>query len=143
MLQREKVIAELWYRMAQVTGVGYTARNPKAEPSVDQMPVISIFELDDAVQDKRMRGKSITCYRRRLELILEVFVAGSTENASSKELFAFVELVLAEVFRGGNNLNKKASLIDIMEYSRVHRPPIGDNVAGLGIAFEILYIEEV
>lgn len=142
MLQREKVISELWYRIEQVPGLGYSARNPKAEPSVDQMPVISIYEMNDVVVEARMRGTSPT-YKRKVELILEIFVSGSTENAATKELFDFVALVYTAIYRGGNNLNKKASLVNDLEMSRIHRPPIGDNVAGVGIALEIFYIEEV
>jgi hypothetical protein len=129
--------------MEQVPGVSYTARNPKQPPSVEQLPCINLFEGNDVVLSKNFRGKNTVIYKRRLEVVLETFVAGSTEPASSKELFAFVELLKAQIYQGGNNLNKKASLIDDVEYSRVHRPPIGDNVAGVGIAFEIIYIEEV
>ncbi len=43
MLERERMMQELWRRLASVEGVVYTARNPKAEPGVKNLPAIQFF----------------------------------------------------------------------------------------------------
>ena len=142
MFEREIAIAELWNRMASVSGVKYTTRNPKAPPSIDDMPTINIFELDDEVVSKSMRG-GYPIYKRRLQIILEAFIVGSSESASTKELGLFLRKMRKKLYEGGVNLGGKCAEISETTQTRVLRPPTGEHTVGIGLSFDMIYIEEI
>ena len=144
MLEREQLIEELWSRLANVSGVQYTARNPKAEPGVDNMPCIQFFEMDDTPEPAQSRGGSAAypAYKRTLKVIIEAFVKGTSEASSSKELAEFVLDVKRSLYTTGNVLIPNSMFLET-EGSRMLRPPTGDNVVGIGIVLEITYIEDI
>lgn len=141
MAERENIIAELWNRLAAVQGVQYTARNPKAEPGVDNMPCIQFFEMEDPVAEATQRG-GYPAYKRALRVVVEAFVKSSTEASASKELGDFIILIKKQVYKDGVSLGRLCQITEI-ETSRVLRPPTGENVIGLGIIFELKYIETI
>jgi|GEM_PF-4776482 len=140
MLKREEIITELWSRLDEVPGVAYTARNPKKPPSVDDLPAIQFFEFPDKVLENGGRGYPI--YKREMDVIVESFVNGSTENAASKEEMAFLLEMKKKIYKDGNSLGGLCSLFEA-EASRVLRPATGGNVAGIGITFKIQYVEDI
>lgn len=142
MREREILIAEFWKRIASVTGVVKTARNPSDNPSTDDFPAIQFFELDDKVMQSGRRG-GYPIYQRTLMLTVEAFIAATSESASSKELGAFVQEAKKKIYAGGNNLNKTCNEITELGCTRVLRPPVGKNSVGIGIIFEIKYIENI
>jgi len=139
--ERELIIAELWERLANVTGVVYTARNPKKPPSAESLPAIQFFELGDLVEEASSRG-GYPAYRRRVTVVIECFIAGSSESAATKELGAFVQEMKKKVYEGGATLGRRCSISE-RDASRILRPPAGSHVAGVGIAFEIRYVENI
>lgn len=143
MLERELIIQELWRRLAAVPGVAYTARNPKAEPSVDNMPCIQFFELDDKPEKHDHRGATAyPAYRRTFQVVVEAFVKGSSDAAASKELGEFMQAVKKSLYTGGNVLHPNSFFLET-EMSRMLRPPVGDNVIGVGIVLTIQYVEDI
>ena len=142
MLEREEIIEELQRRMWLVTGIKKVARNTKAEPSVDDLPYIGIFELPDVVEEVDTRGATKPPdYRRRMGVMIESFIAASSEGASSQEMFIFVGELKKQLYTGGQTLGGLCAFREV-DYSRVLRPPAGDNTIGIGIALEIVYIED-
>lgn len=143
MIEREDVITALWGRLAAVTGVVRTARNPKEEPSVTDMPIIQFFELPDLVRSATRRGKERhPAYKRQLTVAIESFVQGTTESAVSQELVEFINALKTKLYEGGNTLGIKGVEFVETESSRVLRPPVGEPVAGLGIVIRITYTED-
>lgn len=143
MLERELLIQELWRRLADVEGVAYTARNPKAEPSVSDMPCIQFFELDDEPKKSSSRGVSQSlAYRREFKVIIEAFVKGTTDAKASQELGAFMIKMKRSLYTGGNVLTQNTEFLE-SAMSRMLRPPVGDNVIGVGITLTIQYIEDI
>lgn len=143
MIEREEVITALWERLASVPGVVRTARNPKEEPSVTDMPIIQIFELIDRVRSATRRGKERhPAYKRELTVAVESFVKSDTEAATSQELVEFINALKAKLYEGGNNLGIKGVEFVETESSRVLRPPVGEAVAGVGIVIRITYTED-
>jgi hypothetical protein len=142
-LEREQVIGELWQRLSGVKGVAYTARNPKAEPSVNDMPCIQFFELPEKAEPVQSRGGSSAypAYKRVLQVAVEVFVKGTSEAACSQELWAFMEEVKKALYVRGNVLIPNSFFIEV-EGSRMLRPPTGENIIGVGMALEITYVED-
>ncbi len=140
MLYREVIMAELWRRLASVTGVAWTARNPSAPPVAANLPAIQIFELEDEVHDYGRRG-GWPQYKRSLTVVVEVFVQGSSEGAASKELFTFLGLVKKALYQGGSSLNGLGEIREIST-SRLLRPPAGGNVVGVGLYLQISYVED-
>jgi len=140
MIEREEIIAELWYRLSTVTGVVSTARNPSIVPDPQQMPCIQFFELEDIVEKVTMRG-GFPVYHRKLTVAIEPFVLASSEQSSTAELIAFVREVKKKVYAGGASLGNRCSLQEV-EASRVLRPPGGTTLTGVGIALVISYIED-
>lgn len=142
MFEREVIMEEIAYRMSNVTGVSFTARNPKTPPNADDLPAILIFEFPDEVESRgSMGGHPI--YKRRFKVVIECYLTASSEGAASTELGEFVEQIKKQIYTGGVNLNRKAAEIYESECSRVLRPPIGDNTVGLGLVFEVRYIEDI
>ncbi len=143
MIEREEVVTALWARLASVPGVVRTARNPKEEPSVNDMPVIQIFELPDRVRSATRRGKERhPAYKRELTVVVESFVQGETESSSSQALVEFINALKTKLYQGGNNLGIKGVEFVETESSRVLRPPVGEAVAGVGIVIRITYTED-
>ena len=142
MREREILIAEFWRRIASVTGVVKTARNPGDNPTTDDFPAIQFFELDDTITGKGRRG-GYPVYNRNLMLTVEAFLAATSEAAPSKELGAFVQEIKKKIYSGGNNLNKTCSEITELGCTRVLRPPVGENSVGIGLIFEVKYTENI
>lgn len=126
-------------RMASVAGVVYTARNPKAEPGVGNLPAIQFFELEDPVTQISMRG-DYPNYRRKMKVVIEAFIAATTEASSSQELGAFLEQVKKSLYGPGNTFGPESAFHEV-ETSRMLRPPTGNNTIGIGIVLEIQYVE--
>jgi hypothetical protein len=128
--------------MTEVPGVVFVARNPKKEPSVTDLPCITIIELGDVVQKVLNRGGA-QVYARGLNAVIEPFIKGTSDALATKELMAFVQEVKKKIYAAPVGLGKLAHNIVETEYSRVHRPPAGDHIAGIGIALTIVYIEDI
>jgi hypothetical protein len=140
-LHRERIFTELERRMTEVIGVGYVARNPGKEPSVDDLPSICIFEMEDPVQEVHGRGAA-PVYKREIKVVIEPFIKGSSDALSTKELMLFVKEVKKKIYEAPAGLGKLAHAVVETGASRVHRPPAGDHVAGIGISLTITYVED-
>ena len=140
--EREIALTELSDRISATTGIQFSGRNLEKEPSVNDMPCALIYELGDKIVSTTMRG-GYPAYKRELAVIVEIFISGSSEGAASKELSAFVTEVKKKIFEGGTNMGRKCSEIVETEASQIYRPSIGGNAIGMGIAFDIKYIENV
>ena len=144
MLKREQILEELWRRMAQVTGVASTARNPINPPTESDMPRINLFELPDEVTIASTRGKTRTpVYRRESTILLECFTVAASEAAASKTLWAFVEQMKLQIYSGGNSLGMNGVEVEEKTTTEVYRPPDLENVAGVGIELGIAYVEDI
>jgi len=143
-LEREAILAALWKRMAAVSGVARTARNPVDPPSLEDLPCINMFELQDKVVGVKKRGASLLPeYRREVSVALEVFVAGSSEPQSSQALGLFVQDVKRKLYEGGVTLGLKGVEVEETDASQILRPSKMDSVAGIGILLKIKYVEDV
>jgi len=144
MPQPEELIEELMYRMSTVSGVEYTARNPNKPPEVSNLPCIQVFELTDSVEEASCRGAgAYPSYRRKLNVIIEMFLKASAPGPASQELRAFVVEMKKKLYEGGITLGGTCSGIKELESGRVLRPPIGENAIGIGIALVIEYVETI
>jgi hypothetical protein len=97
--------------------------------------------MADLVQKTQNRGGS-PVYMRGIEVIVESFIKGSSDALATKELMAFVKEVKGKIYADPAGLGKLAHNVGESQYSRVHRPPAGDHVAGIGIVFIIVYVED-
>jgi len=140
-LHRESILVELEKRMTQVTGVSFVARNPEADPGINDLPCINIFEMADRVMETHGRGGA-PVYKREIQIVLETFIKGTKEAKSTKELMAFLKLVKVKLYEVPAGLGGLVYRIREDEFSRVHRPGIGDHVAGIGMALTLVYVED-
>jgi hypothetical protein len=142
-LQRERIMAELWRRLSTVAGVAWTARNPSSPPGVENLPAVQIFEMDDEVVERTRRGGGeYPAYKRLLKVVIEAFISGSSEGAASSELFDFLGKLKTAMYQGGPSLGGLCELTE-SSGSRMLRPPAGNNVIGVGIELEIAYVENI
>ena len=100
-----------------------------------------LIEMIDNVQKAQNRGGS-PVYMREIQVVVESFVKGSTDALCTKELMAFVQEVKSKVYGAPRGLGKLAHDIFEVQYSRVLRPPSGDHIVGMGIVFNIVYVED-
>ena len=142
MLEREILMQELHNRLSAVEGANFVERNPAEPPGVNDLPAILIFEFPDSMEEGSHRG-GYPIYRRVLKVVIESFINAASEGAATTELSVFIGKVRKAIYTGGNNLSRKAVTLIEVESSRVLRPPVGENVAGLGLVFEITYTENV
>lgn len=142
MLERELLMQELHCRLSAVEGASFVERNPVEPPGVSDLPAILIFEFSDTMEEGDHRG-GYPVYRRAFKVVVESFINAASKGAASTELSAFIGKVRKAIYTGGNNLSRKAVTLIEVETSRVLRPSVGENVAGLGLVFEITYIENV
>ena len=144
MLEREAILEEFWKRLASVDGVKFTARNPSAPPSLEDLPVIQFFELNDSVVEPSSRGASARpIYKRELQLVVEVFIKAEQEASSTKELGLFVQEVKKALFTDGVTLGRRSVELSEIETGRILRPAVGGPIIGVGLAYKIRYIENI
>jgi len=141
-LQREKILEELEKRMTLISGIQFVARNPEKQPSYNDLPCVSIFEMPDTVDEMSQRGGKPS-YKRSFQIVLEVFISGSTATLASKELMAFVKLVKVALHAAPYGLDKTCRGIREDQYGRVLRPGVGEHVIGIGLAITIFYVEDI
>lgn len=143
MVERELIIQELWKRLAGVTDVRYTARNPKVPPKVEDLPALQFFELGDTVEKVGRRGgTNYPNFHRRLRVVIEAFINPQAEGSSGKELGLFVQNVKKALFTDGSTLGKLCEIQEV-ETTRVLRPPVGENIIGIGLVYDLIYVEDV
>lgn len=142
MQQRETCISNLMYRISTVPGLGFSARNPDSEPSVNDFPAVLVFELADNVEDISNRG-GYPSYKRQVQVAIEIYLSGSTEDAATTELTTFVNAVKTKIYAGGANLGIRGVYLTESGAGRIMRPAIGGNTAGVSLLFNIRYIEDV
>ena len=144
MLERELIFGALWDRMASVSGVVRTARNPVNPPNVDDLPCINMFEMQDKVVSVQKRGASRPpAYIRELTMIIETFVLGTSEPQATQELGAFVTELKKKLYEGGTTLGLSGVEIEEVGMTPVLRPPGVEKVAGVGLSLKVTYIEDV
>jgi hypothetical protein len=130
--------------MAEVTGVKSTARNPVNPPKDGDFPRINIFEMDDAVKEKSMRGGSqYPSYKRDFSVLVETFIKASSEQAGPKELSLFIKELKKKMYESGATLGLKGVELSETATGEVLRPPNLDLVIGVGIVLSIRYVEDV
>lgn len=139
---RENIVQELHKRMSEVPGTQIVLRNPKTEPTTDDLNCISIFELGDPVKQVSTRG-GIPYYIRNLNVIIEAMIRSDTEGGSSPELIAYVKELKKKLYEGGISLGGTCDLFVEIDSSQILRPPIGGNAAGIGISLNITYKEDI
>lgn len=141
MIERETWAQALWSRLAGVEGMVYTARNPKAQPTFDRIPFAQFFELEDNVEATSSRG-GWPVFKRRSRIVVEIFIAGTTEGSATQELGTFVRKVKRAIFNGGVNLGGACAEIREIAQSQVLRPQDGKPTIGIGLVYDVLYIED-
>jgi len=139
---RENIISELHRRMSEVPNTLIVFRNPKVEPTPDDLNCISIFELGDPVEKASTRG-GVPYYIRNLNVIIEAMIKSQTEGASSPDLIAYVKELKKKLYEGGITLGGTCDMFIEIDSSQILRPPIGGNAAGIGISLKITYKEDI
>lgn len=141
--EREEIITRLWSRMASVTGVKSTARNPSNPPKESELPRINIFEGDDVVVKESSRGASQKPhYNRDWTVVLETFIRATSEKAGSKELSAFMSLVKSRLYDGGITLGLRNVSVQEKSSTGLLRAPDLDLVMGIGLVLSVRYVED-
>lgn len=139
--ERETILQELWRRIDGVSGVVRVVRNPEGPSDLNDHPAVHIIELGDLVTDRGARGGR-PIYKRKLTLAVEVFVAGTSEGAASQELLTLVSDIKSAIFSDGVSMGENCEVAEL-DSSRIEVIPGGDHIRGIGIGYQIAYIEQV
>lgn len=144
MIQRDVILSEIHKRMTTVPGIGLVARNPKDHPGADDFDCIHIFEFPEKTTSVKTRGNKLPLLVKEMEVIIECFALAETEPASTKALYALLKEVKKVLYAGGNaTLDGICTSILEKETSRVLRPPVGGAVAGMGLIFEVTFLDDL
>lgn len=141
MIERELIMQEFQDRFASVSGMVYVTRNPKDAPAPADLPMLQMFEMTDTVVELVTRRNGKPVYKRALIVIAEMFISATTEGTSTGELSTFVNSVKKVLYADGHTLGGLCEFRET-EMSRILRPPVGELVTGVGIVFEVWYIED-
>ena len=149
-MNRNTIAKEIQKRLVAITtGNGYSysvtavLRNPEEEPSPDLMPIITMFELTDRIDEERRLGASrMPAYKRSFQVALELWRKSTTSGLVSQDVLTMLSDVRKVIFADGTTLGGIASHVVELETSRIFRPPIGNYVGGIGILLEIKYTED-
>ena len=140
MLQRETCIRRLMYLLSQVPSVGFVARNPVSAPDAADFPAIMLFEFPDRVMSMSRRG-GYPSYIRQMQVNIEFYVAGTTEDSASSDLTTFLQDAKTLIYTDGATLGLKGVAVEEVSSTRLWRPPVGKNAAGIGLQFNIQFVE--
>lgn len=157
---REQAVQEVERRLWLVTvanGFDLTIASVKRNPdSVNtRFPCANIWELDDEVETRLIGGgfEGGPAYIRKLEILIEFFkevegggVDENMEGAASKEAKLFAQTIRYALFHNDYgtydmNLGGKCDLFEEVSASRVVRPNFGNNVTGMGLTFQLTYMD--
>lgn len=138
MQKREAIVQEIEKRMSNVIGNVY--RNPDSVPTKEDLPLISIVELDNTVNEMDQRGGKPR-YKRTLKLIIEVFILGSSDDLATRELMEKHAQVRRELYADPVALGLNA-IVEEAGDSRIFRPESGSHIAGVGSTILIRYVED-
>jgi len=138
----EAIMAEVWGRMSNVTGVVKVDRNPSKPPSIGDLPVIHLFDQDDTVISKSSRG-GYPVYKRNFTLHIATYISGLTNSSVSKELDLFIIEIKKQLYAGGATLGKTCCDFEEVLTTSYKRPPISGDIIGTGLKFIINYLEDI
>ncbi len=143
MLKREEIVSEIIGRLSGITGIGLISRNPSSRPDISDMPIVNVFDFPAKAVSSRFSRNTAPLIEFELTLVLELFIAGTTEELATSELFDFYRNVLKAIFADGASLGGIGCAVTISEITRVLRPPIGGNAIGIGMVLLIKYVEDL
>jgi len=148
---RDSIISEVMSRLYQIKTtngyaftVKYVFQNPEDEPLVDAMPCINLFEFPEVTLEgtKNRGASSPPIYTKEFKIVLESWYSSATRANTSKDITTFLKYNRKVLFSDGINLGRLCALLEESEVSRVYRPPIGNNVVGIGQVLTIRYVED-
>jgi len=148
-MKRESLVIEIQRRLNLIKiangctfDISYVFRNPEEEPTPEAMPCTNLFEMQDAVTEERSRGTRPPLYLRELTIILESWYKSVSTGVASKDILTFLKHMRTAIFSDGVTLGGLSLGISETEVSRIFRPPIGNNVVGIGMVLRIKYLED-
>lgn len=138
----EKIVTEVWRRLAATDGIRTTQRNPENPPEADDMPAGLLFELEDIPDSPPGQRNGYPAYKRSFSLAVEIFVKGSSAAAASKECRAFVQKVRAAIYAepfdlGGLGRIEEKGNTQIISYDAAN------HIKAMGIGFRVRYGENL
>jgi hypothetical protein len=147
-LVRDNIIKEVQKRLYEIKttngfdfDVALVTRNPEEEPSPEQMPMCQVFEFPEVtLQNSTRGGKPI--YTKELQIVVESWYNSDSQGSSTPDILKFLKYKRKQLFKDGVSLGGLASEMIEMEVSRVMRPPIGNNIVGIGQVLQIKFIED-
>ena len=141
-MEREAIMAEVWHRMSNVTGVFKVDRNPSKPPSMSDLPVIHLFDQDDTVISRSSRG-GYPIYTREFTLHIATYIIADNNSSASQELGLFIIEIKKKLYLGGTTLGKTCCDFSEVLTTPYKRPPISGDSIGVGLKFIITYLEDI
>lgn len=138
MQRREAIIQEIVRRLSTVIATVY--RNPDRVPTKDELPLITLIELDNSVNEVSTRGGKPR-YKRTQRIVIETFIVGTSDDLASRELLEKHEEVRRSLYADPVALGLNAVLEETGD-SRIYRPESGSHIAGMGTTVLIRYVED-
>lgn len=147
---RNEVVVEIIRRLNFITTAnGYdfdfilASRNPENEPSPDRMPMTHIFEFPELTVESSKRGASVPpVYKKQFMVVLEHWYHSTNRGSTTPDILKFLRYARKVLFQDGTTLGGVCREVEETELSRIYRPPIGNNVVGVGQVLRVTYVED-
>lgn len=140
MLKRELIATELWRRLSTLTGYK-TDRNPETPPTAEDMPCVNFYELPDMVTSST-KGRKHPSYKREFDIAIEIFVKGTTAEASSRALTTAMAEVAKVLYEDPADLGGLGELEE-RGSTRVAVFDAANHIKAIGVGYFVKYQEAV
>lgn len=150
-MKRDGIVIEILRRLNLIkVSNGYSfdlkmaLRNPEDEPSVEDMPMTNVFEFPEInLGEAKRRGASLPpIYTKELTVVMEHWYVSASRGQTTKDVYTYLSSARKTMFSDGITLGRLCSNVEETEVSRIYRPPIGNNVVGIGQVLNFRYIED-
>lgn len=150
-MKRDRIVIEIIRRLNLIKEVnGYTfdlkmaLRNPENEPSIDNMPMTNIFEFPEITlgEAKRRGASQPPIYTKELTVVMEHWYASDSRGSTTNDVYTYLSHSRKVLFLDGITLGRLCNNVEETEISRVYRPPIGNNIVGIGQVLNFRFIED-
>jgi len=150
-MKRENLVVEIMKRLYSIkTANGYVfdismvVRNPENEPEIDHMPMTNLFEFPEITIDetKRRGASQPPIYTKEMTIVLEHWYVSASRGETTKDIYKYLSSARKAIFQDGITLGRLCSGVKETEISRVYRPPVGNNVVGIGQVLSIHFVED-
>lgn len=141
-----KTIADKLAKITQINGFNNTLKaifiNPKTEPDLELLPFINIVKLEAYAEPRTIPCTAPPSYRKIVNLALELWATADNYDSLNNAIYGLYEDVSKALYDEGVGLGTQDCSLIEMEITKTFSPTIGTIAIGMGILYQLSFIED-